>query len=38
MGELFNKYFINKVQNTVCEAPSCIGDPPNPKNDSCTIK
>ena len=38
VAELFNKYFINTVQNTVREAPSCIGGPSNIKSDSCTVK
>ena len=36
--ELFNKYFINVVQNTADETPVCIGDLSNPENDSCTLK
>ena len=39
MTELFNKCFINVVQNTVGEeAASCIADPSNSENDSYTVK
>lgn len=38
MPELFNKNFINAVQNTVGEANSYIRDPSNSENDSFTLK
>ena len=38
MAELFDEYCINAVQNSVGKAPSCIRDPSNPENDSCTVR
>lgn len=38
MPELFNKNFINAVQNTVGEAKSYIRGPSNSENDSFTVK
>ena len=36
--KLFNKYFINAVQNTVTEASSYLGDSPNSECDTSTVK